>query len=109
LVAQPQGSFRLGETEQQTETVLRANPKLSAIVSIGITQTRGTTFALRSFGRQNNVAPIAFDQDLDLMYSLRHGDIDAIVAQVLFWSLATISTIPVFSRCSPWIGDLGTP
>jgi ribose transport system substrate-binding protein len=84
LVAQPQGSFRLGETEQQTETVLRANPKLSAIVSIGITQTRGTMFALRSFGRQKNVALIAFDQDLDLMYSLRHGDIDAVVAQDTF-------------------------
>src|ERR1700733_1225010 len=25
---------------------------------------------------------------------------------LLFWSLATISTIPAFSRCSPWIGDL---
>jgi ribose transport system substrate-binding protein len=84
LVAQPQGSFRLGETEQQAEAVLRANPKLSAIVSIGITQTRGTMFALRSFGRQNNVALIAFDQDLDLMYSLRRGDIDAVVAQDTF-------------------------
>src|SRR6202020_580553 len=27
---------------------------------------------------------------------------------LLFWSLATISTTPVFSRCSPWIGDLGS-
>jgi ribose transport system substrate-binding protein len=41
-------------------------------------------FALRGFGRQNNVALIAFDQDLDLMYSLRHGDIDAVAAQDTF-------------------------
>ena len=81
LVAQPRGSFRLGEAEQQTEDVLRAHPHLSAIVSIGIIQTRGTLLALRGLKQQDKVPLISFDQDLDLMYSLRHGEINAVIVQ----------------------------
>ena len=81
LVAQPRGSFRLGEAEQQTEDVLRANPHLGAIVSIGVIQTRGTLLALRTMQVQNKVPLIAFDQDLDLMYALRHDEINAVIIQ----------------------------
>src|SRR5882757_4203794 len=81
LIAQPYGSFRFGEAEQQTEEVLRTNPDLVAIASIGITQSRGTMIALRGFKRQNKVALIAFDQDLDLMYALRRNEISAVIAQ----------------------------
>jgi ribose transport system substrate-binding protein len=84
LAAQPRGSLRLGQAEQQTEDVLRANPHLAAIVSIGIIQTRGTLIALRSLKQQDKVALISFDQDLDLMYSLRHGEIDAVIVQNTF-------------------------
>ena len=81
LVAQPRGSFRLGEAEQQTESVLRENPQLGAIVSIGVIQTRGTLLALRTLKQQSKVPLISFDQDLDLMYSLRHGEIAAVIVQ----------------------------
>ena len=84
LVAQPRGSFRQGEAEQQTEDVLRAHPHLAAIVSIGVIQTRGTLIALRSLQQQDKVALISFDQDLDLMYALRHGEINAVIVQNTF-------------------------
>ena len=41
-------------------------------------------FALHSLRPQRNVALLAFDQDLDLMYSLRHGEINAVIAQDTF-------------------------
>ncbi len=81
LVAQPRGSFRMGEAEQQTEGLLRDNAQLGAIVSIGVIQTRGTLLALRSLKQQGKVPLISFDQDLDLMYSLRHGEIEAVIVQ----------------------------
>ena len=84
LAAQPRGSLRMGEAEQQTEDVLRANPHIAAIVSIGVIQTRGTLIALRSLKQQDKVALISFDQDLDLMYSLRHGEINAVIVQNTF-------------------------
>lgn len=84
LTAHPRGSFRFGEAEQQAEEVLRTNPGLAAIVSIGITQSRGAMIALRSFRRQHNVALIALDQDLDLMYALRRNEISSVIAQNTF-------------------------
>lgn len=84
LIAQPRGSFRLGEAEQQAEEVLHGHPELTAVVTIGITQTRGCMFALHSLRPQGGVALLAFDQDLDLMHSLRHGEIKAVVAQNTF-------------------------
>ncbi len=84
LIAQPRGSFRLGEAEQQAEEVIRAHPEVVAIVTIGITQTRGCMFALHSLRPQGGVALLAFDQDLDLMYALRHGEIKAVIAQDTF-------------------------
>jgi ribose transport system substrate-binding protein len=84
LIAQFQGSFRMGEAEQQTEEVLRNNPDIVALVTIGITQTRGSMLALHRLRPQGGIALLAFDQDLDLMYSLRHGDLNALIAQNTF-------------------------
>jgi ribose transport system substrate-binding protein len=81
IVARPKGSFRLGEMEEQTEEILRASPQLSAIVTIGITSTRGAYIALKSTDRSKAVKLIGCDQDLDLMYYLRRGEIDSIVVQ----------------------------
>jgi ribose transport system substrate-binding protein len=75
------GSFRLSETEQNAEEVLRANPGLSAFVANGITATRGCYIALKITRRIGSVRLLGFDQDLDLMYYLRRGEIDSIVAQ----------------------------
>lgn len=81
IVARPKGSFRLGEMEEQTEEIMQASPRLSAIITIGITSTRGAYIALKNTDRYKTVKLIACDQDLDLMYYLRRGEIDSIVVQ----------------------------
>ena len=84
LVAQPQGSYSLGQSEQDAEQVLAAHPGLKAIASIGITETRAASIAIRSAGRFRQVMLVGFDQDLDLLYALRQGAIQAIIAQDTF-------------------------
>lgn len=81
IIARRKGSFRLGESEQQVEEILRASPELDGIISIGITTTRGAYIALKSQRRTSSTRLVACDQDLDLMYYLRRGEIDSIVAQ----------------------------
>ena len=84
LVAQPRGSFRLGEAEQETEDLIRRYPGLGAIVSIGITETRGAQIALSGFAPRRKVLLVGFDQDLDLMFAVRKGWIQAVIAQDTF-------------------------
>ena len=84
IVAQLPGSFSLGQTEQDAEQVFIEHPQLGALVTIGITETRGAAIALHSSEQRNKVALIGFDQDLDLNYALRQGQIDAIIAQDTF-------------------------
>ncbi len=81
LVARHKGSFRSGEAEQQAEEMLLANPQLNGLAGIGVTSTRAAYIALKNTGRINAVTLVGCDQDLDLMYYLRHGEIDSIVAQ----------------------------
>ncbi len=84
LVARPRGSFRLGEAEQETEDLLRRYPALRAIISIGITETRGAAIALAGLAAPRRVALVGFDQDLDLMFAVRRGAIQAMVVQNTF-------------------------
>ena len=84
LVEAPRGSFRLGEAEQEAEDLLHRYPDLRAIVSIGITETRGAQIALAGLAARRKVMLVGFDQDLDLMFAVRQGSIQAIVAQDTF-------------------------
>ncbi len=84
LVAQPRGSYSLGQSEQDAEQVLAAHPGLKAIAAIGINETRAASIAIRSAGRSRQVMLVGFDQDLDLLYALRQGTIQAIIAQDTF-------------------------
>ncbi len=84
IVARPRGSFQLGEAEQETEDLLRRYPRLRAIVSIGITETRGAQIALGGSAAERKVFLVGFDQDLDLMFAVRRGLIQAVIAQNTF-------------------------
>ncbi len=84
IVARPRGSFRLGEAEQETEDLLHRYPNLRAIISIGITETRGAQIALGGFSAKRKILLVGFDQDLDLMFAVRKGAIKAVIAQNTF-------------------------
>lgn len=84
VVARRQGSFRLGQAEQSTEEILENNPNLRALFTIGISTTRAAYIALKNKGLTEKVKLVGSDQDLDLLYYLRRGEIDSIVAQNTF-------------------------
>jgi ribose transport system substrate-binding protein len=81
VVARHKGSFRLGEAEQQSEEIIRSFSQLDGIFAIGTTSTRAAYIALKNSGRMKTVKLIGCDQDLDLMYYVRSGEIDSMVAQ----------------------------
>ena len=84
LIAHLRGGARSGQAEQQVEETLQRHPDLDAIVSIGIVETRVASIALGSRTDKRHILLVGFDQDLDLMYRVRHGGIDAMVAQDTF-------------------------
>jgi len=75
------GSPSFGQAEQATETVLHTHPHLAAIVTLNINATRGAYAAIHAAGLDRRVKIVGWDQALDLLFLLRHGQIDSIVVQ----------------------------
>jgi ribose transport system substrate-binding protein len=74
-------SFNFAEGVEIAEQTIRENPSLRVIVALGVNQTRGSYQALEDAGKLGTIPLIGCDQDLDLMFRLRFGGIDALVAQ----------------------------
>lgn len=75
------GSFSFGQAEEAMEQALRHHSDVSAIFAIGTNATRGARAAVRAMGRTGKIAIIGCDQTVDLMFLLRHGGIDSLIAQ----------------------------
>jgi ribose transport system substrate-binding protein len=74
-------SFGFDEAEETAEETFRSLPTLQVVVTLNVTQTRAAYIAALRTNRLGHIKLIACDQDLDLVYRLRAGDIDAIIAQ----------------------------
>jgi ribose transport system substrate-binding protein len=74
-------SFSFDEAEERAEEAFRSLPNLQVVVSLNVTQTRAAYAAAARTNLLGHIKIIACDQDLDLVYRLRAGDIDAIIAQ----------------------------
>jgi ribose transport system substrate-binding protein len=74
-------SFSFDEAEETAEEAFRALPTLQVVISLNVTQTRAAYAAAARTNLLRHIKIIACDQDLDLVYRLRAGDIDAIIAQ----------------------------
>lgn len=84
-VLEPQlGVFRTSLAEQNTEELLAAHPDLNAIFTLTVGATRGVYRGLKLKQKIHQVHLIACDQDLDLIYYLRLGEIDSLVAENTF-------------------------
>lgn len=83
LEAQP-GLFRTSLAEQNTEELLARHPDLNAIFTLTVGATRGVYRGLKLKQRIHQVHLVACDQDLDLVYYLRLGEIDSLVAENTF-------------------------
>lgn len=75
------GPFSFGQAEEAMEEALRAHKDVSAVFAIGANATRGAYAAVRTMGRAKSIAIVGCDQTVDLMFLLRHGGIDALIAQ----------------------------
>jgi ribose transport system substrate-binding protein len=78
------GVFRTNLAEQDTEELLASHPEVNAIFTLSVGATRGVYRGLKLKQRIPGVLLVACDQDLDLMYYLRLGEIDSLVAQDTF-------------------------
>jgi ribose transport system substrate-binding protein len=74
-------SFSIDEAEQTAEETFRSSPELQVVITLNVTQTRAAFVAAQRTNFLGRIKLIACDQDLDLVFRLRAGDIDAIIAQ----------------------------
>jgi ribose transport system substrate-binding protein len=81
VVEKLKGPFSYGQAELAAEKTIRAHPHLSAIFSLNTTATRGAVAAVRTTHTADHTLIIGCDHNLDLLYLLRHGAVDSLVAQ----------------------------
>jgi ribose transport system substrate-binding protein len=81
IVEKLKGPFSFGQAELAAEKAIRAHPHLSAIFSLSTTATRGAIAAVRTTHTAGRTLIIGCDHNLDLIYLLRQGAIDSLVAQ----------------------------
>lgn len=74
-------SASASEAEEIAENAIHADTRLRVIFSLNVNQSRAAYGALLSTKSVGKIALIACDQDLDLMYHLRSGGIDSLIAQ----------------------------
>ncbi len=81
MIEKKSTSFSSAEAEETAEEMIRSSPSLQVIVTLNITQSRAAYAAASRTDSLKRIKLIACDQDLDLLFRLRAGEIDAIVAQ----------------------------
>ena len=81
VVEKLKGPFSFGQAELAAERAIRAHPHLSAIFTLNTIATRGAVAAVRTTHSAGHILIIGCDHNLDLLYLLRQGAIDSLVAQ----------------------------
>jgi ribose transport system substrate-binding protein len=81
VVDRLKGSFSFGQAELAVEKSILAHPHLSAILSLNITATRGAVAAVRTTHSADHIMIVGCDQNLDLVFLLRQGMVDSLIAQ----------------------------
>jgi ribose transport system substrate-binding protein len=74
-------TFGSTEAEESTEELVEAHPALRAIVTLNVSQTRAAYSVLSRAKLLSKVALIGCEQDFDLIYRVRTGEIDSIIAK----------------------------
>jgi ribose transport system substrate-binding protein len=81
IVARGKGSPNVGEVQQAIKEILMQHPDVKAILALDAISSRGALAALRSGGKIGSVHVVGCDQDLDLMFSVRLGEMDSVIAE----------------------------
>jgi ABC-type sugar transport system substrate-binding protein len=72
-----------GQTELLTERTIRSHPRLRAIFSLDVGTTGGALAAVNSMGQGGKIHIIGCDETMNLLYALRHGQIDGLIVSNL--------------------------
>ena len=97
-----QGFSSFGQAELATERAILANPRLSAILALNATATRGAIAAVRTTHASDRMVIVGCDYNFDLLFLLRRKMLDALVAQ----NMREMGSIAVDSIVAE---DRGTP
>lgn len=81
IVAREGGSPTMAELHQIAREMLVNYPHLDAILALDSVATMGTLDQLRDQGKARSIKLIGCDQDWDLMFFVRQGDVDSIIVQ----------------------------
>jgi ribose transport system substrate-binding protein len=81
VVGRLKSSYNFGQAEFAAEKAIRSNPHLSAIWALNSMATRGAIAAANTTHTTKRIAIIGGDYNVDLLFLLRHGMIDSLVAQ----------------------------
>ena len=81
IVAKVSEAYGFGQAELAAEQTIRAHPGLSAIFTLDFNDTRGTLAAVGSIRPAHRIRIIGCDQTFYLLFLLRRGDLDALVAE----------------------------
>jgi len=74
-------SASAAEAEETAEAAIRADAHLRVIFALNVYQSRSALGAMQAAHRASGIALIACDQDLDLLFHLREGLIDTVLAE----------------------------
>jgi ribose transport system substrate-binding protein len=69
------------EAEDAADDLLRKHPNLRAIVALNIAHTRAAYAALLRAQQLRKIALIGCEQDFDIVYKVRTGDMDSVIAK----------------------------
>lgn len=81
VVDRLKGSFSFGQAEMAVEKAILAHPHLAAVFALNTTATWGTVAAVRTTHSSGRIKIIGCDHSLDVLYLLRQGVIDSLIAQ----------------------------
>jgi ribose transport system substrate-binding protein len=81
IVAREGGSPNMAELQQIAREMLVNYPHLDAILALDSVATMGTLDQLRGQERAGSIKLIGCDQDWDLMFFVRQGELDSIIIQ----------------------------
>jgi ribose transport system substrate-binding protein len=74
-------SFGNSESDDAADRLLQAHPNLRAIVALNVIQTRAAYGTLWRSGQLRKTALIGCEQDFDVIYKVRTGEIDSVIAK----------------------------
>ncbi|HEY4355535.1 MAG TPA: substrate-binding domain-containing protein [Acidobacteriaceae bacterium] len=80
-IVEQRAIFGSSESEDAEDDLVQKHPDLRAIVALNVTQTRSASDALSRAKLVGKVALIGCEQDFDVMYRVRMGQMDSVIAK----------------------------